>query len=313
MTAPNIEGLPYPFRIVSAQRRDDLKREIDSLHTNGQLADIVYRSYGRIFDCPLPEGYTESGSLIVVAVPRPQETVEFSWKGATHRLLLPPSYVGYWDVVDRVESLLNGLLKPSDYHAVVARVPQKIAATRSGLALYGRNNIAYVPNYGSFHMLVTYYSDMPCSTDTWQEPELMPQCRTCSACAKACPSGAISSDRVTIQQDRCITLYSGYSGALDFPDWLSTSWIECLVGCMKCQRICPVNRPHIEWIEKSETFSEEETLLLRKGVTENDLPESIREKLDRIGLIRFFGLQKCLEMFSRKLTLLLEEGAAPPA
>jgi len=46
MTTVKIEGLPYPCRTVSARRRLDLKREIETLHTDGKLADIVYRKYG---------------------------------------------------------------------------------------------------------------------------------------------------------------------------------------------------------------------------------------------------------------------------
>lgn len=305
MTTVNFDDLPYPHRIVSAQRREDMKKEIDTLHADGKLADIVYRSYIRIFDCPMPEGYTESGSLIIAAVPRPQETVGFSWKGMTHQLLLPPTYVRYWEITEQVEALLNQRLKTHGYSAAFARVPQKIAATCSGLAQYGRNNIAYVPGCGSLHMLATYYSDMPCPNDTWQEPIMMPQCQKCSACVNACPSKAIPLDGSTIQQDRCITLYSGYSGGLDFPDWLDDSWIECLIGCMKCQRTCPENRAYVKWIEQNESFSEEETQLLRSGLTENDLPEAIRDKLERTGLIRFFGLKRLLEVLSRKLNLLL--------
>lgn len=301
----NIDDLPYPHRTVSAHHREDMKKEIDALHADGKLADIVYRSYSRIFDCPMPKGYTESGSLIVAAVPRPQETIGFSWKGTIHRLLLPPSYIRYWEITEEVESLLNQKLNPHGYSAIFARVPQKIAAVRSGLAQYGRNNITYVPGCGSLHMLATFYSDMPCSHDVWQEPEIMPRCQTCSACAKSCPSNAISQDGFLIQQDRCITLYSGYSGGLDFPEWLEPSWVECLIGCMKCQRICPENQDYIKRIEDNESFSEEETQLLRTGLSENDIPGSIQDKLERMGLIRFFGLQKCLEVFSRKLNLLL--------
>jgi epoxyqueuosine reductase len=305
MTIENFEGLPYPHRILSAGRREEMRREIETLHHEGKLAGIVYRSYSRIFDCPMPEGFSESGSLIVAAVPRPQETVGFCWNGAVHRLLLPPSYIRYWEITARIEDLLNRLLGPRGYRAIFARVPQKIAATRSGLARYGRNNITYVPSCGSLHMLVTYYSDMPCSGDTWQEPEMLPLCRTCSACARACPSSAISGDGYTLRQDRCITLYSGYSGDFDLPGWLEPAWIECLIGCMKCQRICPENRVYVNWIEENETFSREETNLLRQGLTVETVPAPIRDKLDRLDLIRFFGLKECLEMFSRKLNLLL--------
>jgi epoxyqueuosine reductase len=305
MTTLSIDGIPYPHRILSARRREDMRKEIETLHTDGKLADIVYRSYRRIFDCLMPEGYSESGSLIVAAVPRPQETVGFSWKGSTHWLLLPPTYIRYWEITYQLESKLNELLKPQGYKAKFACVPQKIAAARSGLARYGRNNITYVPGCGSLHMLVTYYSDMPCPDDAWQEAEIMTQCQTCKACAGACPTKAISKDGFTIRQDRCLTLYSGYSGSLDFPGWLNQSWFECLIGCMKCQRICPENKSYINWIEENETFTEEETRLLREGLTEDNLPAEIRDKLDRLDLIRFFDLKNCLEMLARKLTLLL--------
>ena len=305
MSISSINGFPYPHRIVSARRRKEIKKAIETLHAEGKLADIVYHSYKRIFECPMPEGYSDSGSLIVAAVPRPQETVGFSWNGSIHWLLLPPTYIQYWGITYQLESQLNELLKPHGYKAIFARVPQKIAAAGSGLAQYGRNNITYVPGYGSLHMLVTYYSDMPCLNDAWQEAEIMPQCRTCKACAMACPTKAISKEGFTIRQDRCLTLYSGYSGSLDFPGWLNQSWIECLVGCMKCQRICPENKSYINWIEKNETFNEEETQLLRKGLTEDNLPDEIRDKLDRLDLIRFFELKNCLEMLSRKLSLLL--------
>lgn len=305
MSAPNFENFPYPYRIISARRREDLKNEIETLHSTGQLPDIVYRSYTRIFDCPLPQGFSDSASIFVTAVPRPQETIGFEWNGSIHPLLIPPTYIGFWEYTAKVKHLLNEIVSPYGYQLEYARIPQKIAATRCGLAKYGRNNISYVPGYGSLHMLVTYYIDMPCTQDTWQEPQLMEQCRTCSACSAACPSKAIPKNGHLIKQDRCLTLYSGYSGKLDFPQWLDTSWVECLVGCMRCQRICPENRPYINWIEQSETFTQEETRLMREGLTEETLPQNIREKLDRTDLIRFFGLKECLEMLSKKLNLLL--------
>ncbi|MGE5342126.1 MAG: hypothetical protein ACM3SY_11685 [Candidatus Omnitrophota bacterium] len=301
----NLEGLPYPYRIVSARRRGDIKNEIEMLHDSGKLADMVYRSYSRIFDCRMPDGYSESGSLIVMAIPRPQETIGFSWKGDIKWLLLPPSYIRYWEITEEAESLLNQRLEPHGYRATFARLPQKIAATRSGLAQYGRNNITYVPECGSLHMLATFYSDMPCTDDTWHDPQLMPRCQTCSACAAVCPSEAIPVDGFLIRQDRCITLYSGYFGGMEFPEWLDPSWVECLIGCMKCQRACPENRAHVNWIETNETFSEDETHLLRGGLSEETVSDSIRERLDRMGLIRFFGLKNCLEIFARKLPLLL--------
>ncbi len=48
---------------------------------------------------------------------------------------------------------------------------------------------------------------------------------------------------------------------------------------MKCQRTCPENRAYVKWSEKNETFSDEETQLLRTDLTANDIPGSIRDKL----------------------------------
>lgn len=305
MTITQIEGFPYPHRIVSAKRRNDLKNEIDSLHSGGKIADIVFRNYGS-FECPIPDGYSESGSLIITAIPRPMETIGFTWKGSVQWILVPPSYIGYWDILKQTESVLTDMLAPMGYRPILCRVPQKLAAVRSGLAKYGRNNIAYVPDFGSFHMLLTFYSDMPCPEDEWNEPELMPQCTNCSACKNACPTGAISDDSFIIDHERCITLYSGYIPGLDYPEWMDKSSIDCLIGCIKCQRNCPVNLPLTKNIEKNESFTEEETQLLRTGLNDGTLPDSIREKLTRLNLIQFFGVEKCLNMLSKKLNMFLQ-------
>lgn len=73
-----LAGVPFPHRIVSATHREDLKREIEATHDAGLLSDLIFRSYTRIFDCPLPDDCSGMRSLIVGALPRPQSRVAFT-------------------------------------------------------------------------------------------------------------------------------------------------------------------------------------------------------------------------------------------
>lgn len=299
-----LAGVPFPHRIVSAGRRDDLKREVEATHDCGLLTDLVFRSYARIFDCPLPYDCVGARSLIVGALPHPQTSVAFTWHGSRLTVLVPPTYVRYWELTRNTEDLLSARLAHAGHWVRFARVPQKALAVHSGLARYGRNNIAYVPGLGSFHMLVSYYSSMPCEQESWGEPQLLERCESCTACRRACPSGAIPGDRFVVRQDRCITFYSGYSGPQEHPEWLDPAWIECLVGCRRCQIVCPENRAFRRWVEDGWEFSEEETSILLAGATGATLPASIRAKLEAMGLIEFFGLEQCLQMLSRRLAIL---------
>jgi epoxyqueuosine reductase len=242
---------------------------------------------------------------VIAAVPHSPSVIVFRWNGRVLRLRVPPSYIRYWETTKKVESELNAILKASGQRAVFARVPQKLLAVRSGLGFYGRNNICYLPDLGSHHMLVSYYSDRPLAEDEiWRDPVLMERCRRCTACLKACPSGAISKDRFPLRQDRCLTFYSGYSGPQEFPAWLNSDWIDCLIGCLRCQDACPENAGFRGLaVEEKIFFEDEETESLRKGLTPRTLPRPLRLKLSRLGLIQFFGLSECLEMLSAKLSL----------
>jgi len=299
-----LPGVPFPHRIVSASRRDDLRREMDAAREAGLLSDLIYRNYTRFFECNVPDGCTGARSLIVGALPHPQSRVAFTWHGRRFPVLVPPSYIRYCELTRRAEALLNQRLAPLGHWARFARVPQKALAVHGGLARYGRNNIAYVPGLGSFHMLVSYYSSLPCEREEWVEPRLLESCENCIACRRACPTGAIPEDRFAVRQDRCITFYSGYSGPQRHPEWLDPNWIECLIGCRRCQIVCPENRPFRIFVHDGWEFSEDETALLLRGSTPETLPPALRARLDAMGLIEFFGLENCLEMLSRKLAIL---------
>lgn len=308
-----IDGFDIPHRIVPASRREDLSSLIRTQHDRGRLSDLIYQNYSKFFIASLPVRL-DARSLIVAAVAHHPSRVPFVSKGRRFFLRVAPSYVGYFDAIRAVRDRLKSLLAPAGSRIALAKVPQKTLAVRSGLAVYGRNNIAYVNGLGSYHMLVSFYSDRPAAEDVWLEPRTLDRCRRCRACLKACPTGAIRPDAFPISQERCLTFYAGYSGPQELPAWLDPALVENLVGCEKCQVICPENLAFRAVEFEQEGFSAEETAVLLENRPPADIPPGLAAKLDRLGLVEFFGVRQCLEMMSRRLALFLprvESGAIP--
>jgi len=191
------------------------------------------------------------------------------------------------------------ILEPSGYRVVLANLPKKLTAVRSGLAAYGKTNVTYIPGMGSFHRLVVLWSDLPCEQDQWQELRMMTTCEKCKACLRACPTGAIDPNRFLLHAERCLTFLNEKPQDVPFPPWVDPSWHNCLVGCLHCQKVCPENGEVRDWIEGDEVFSEEETALLLDGVAIDELPSATVAKLERLDLTDL------LEVLPRNLEALL--------
>jgi len=276
----------YRCSIVSAQRLDDLKQEIESRRNQGLLDQRLYQEYFTSFSYRPPENLAGASSLIVVATPQPQIQVVFNWNGKSRPLIIPPTYLHYSDGM--VRDLLGDVLEPKGYQIASALLPVKLLSARSGLSFYGKNNICYVLGMGSFHRLIAFYSDLPCLEDVWRESVMLEDCENCSACLNACPTGAITSDRFLIKAERCLTFLNESSA--DFPDWLNPSWHNCLVGCLHCQKACPQNSDFLEWIQPGAEFSEEETSLILDGVPLKKLPAATAKKLEKLYMLDYLNI-----------------------
>ena len=69
------------------------------------------------------------------------------------RRAVPPHYAGYYAVPRAMAEKVDELLRPSGHGAAFLEPPLKTLAACSGLARYGRNNIAYVDGLGSWLQL----------------------------------------------------------------------------------------------------------------------------------------------------------------
>ena len=287
-------------RTVSVDHVRDLQEGIERNLACGLLDEEFYRERLTYFSFKPPDILPDAKSLIVVAAPQPQIRVVFSCHGKPHSVIIPPTYLNETDKA--VEDILSSTLNAAKSHAARATLPLKLLAVCSGLGDYGRNNICYAPGMGSFHRLVAFYTDLPCSDDNWREPQVMKRCQDCRACLHSCPTGAITTDRFLIRAERCITFHN--ERLAEFPAWIDPSWHNCLVGCLRCQRVCPEDTPFLDWVEGNSTFSEEETTLILNSTPPDRLPSETARKLERLDMLEYS------EMLGRNLGVLFGEGVS---
>jgi epoxyqueuosine reductase len=292
-----LERRGYRSKIVPGGHIRDLQAEIEGQFRQGLFDEEFYTEALRDFDFKIADGFAGSKSLIIVAAPQPHVRVTFKLQGETYPCIIPTTYS--YETDRQIQNLLEHNLKPAGFAVKKTNIPWKLLAVRSGLAQYGKNNITYVNGLGSYHRLVAFISDFPAASDSWQTPQILAQCESCKACMKACPTGAITAGRFLIKAERCLTLYN--EGRGDFPRWIKPSWHNCLVGCLYCQKACPVNKDIPLPIEDGPVFSEKETALILQGTPLAELPQTAIEKLERMDMAEY------LPVLGRNINVLHEQ------
>jgi epoxyqueuosine reductase len=290
----------------------DAKAEIAMLATAGRLDSEFFSS--DLAAEVAPEEPRPGRSVVMIATPSPAHRVTFNLRasgGGKLEAILPPTYFRYQTSAEdiRQDLALHGLpgSKVDHLHG-----PHKAIAARLGLVRYGKNNLTYAPGLGSYLRLRGYWTDaeLPAS-NVLAGPALLPECEGCEKCRKACPTGAIGSDRLLLRAQRCLTRANENLG--DWPDWAASARHHCLVGCLLCQRVCPANPP-LPVEDSGLEFSAEETkaLLEHPQSPTPGLEASIRHKLTWLGPVY---LEKAL---GRNLAALVRSmpaasSSAPPA
>ena len=292
-----LESRGYRTASVSIDRVRQLQDRFEADLRDGLINPEVLRAYLKYIGFANPDSIVDPRSVIIVAVPQPSTEVVFTMNGKKLPAVIPPTYLHGNDA--EVEKILTDQLRPQGYTASRAILPVKLLAVHSGLARYGKNNIAYVSGLGSYHRLIAFYTDCPGPEDSWGDLQVLDECRDCQACTKKCPTGAISADSFRIRAERCLTFFNEQTP--DFPDWVDPSWHHCLVGCLHCQKACPVNKDMKNWTQPSVEFSQEETALMLKGIAIDDLPVETAKKLKQVDL------EDSLDILPRNLAHLIQD------
>jgi len=59
---------------------------------------------------------------------------------------------------------------------------------------------------------------------------------------------------------------------------------------MLCQKVCPQNREFVNWVKDRPQFSEEETVLVLKGIPLGQLPADTSAEWKNLGLDEDYGI-----------------------
>ncbi|MBI2891263.1 MAG: tRNA epoxyqueuosine(34) reductase QueG [Nitrospirae bacterium] len=143
---------------------------------------------------------------------------------------------------DRLERLTGWLERETPGERTLACVDtgpimEKAWAQRAGLGWMGKHTILINPELGSWVFLAVLLTTAELEADG--EP-LADQCRTCTLCIEACPSGAIVEPYV-LDARKCISYLTIEHRGPVAPamEPLMDGWI---FGCDVCQEVCPWNR-----------------------------------------------------------------------
>jgi len=259
-------------------------REVAARRDSGEIDEGLYGNELAALNgggFPRDSGLT---TVVVIVKPRPAHTVTFKLGETQIQAVLPPTYVRYQPLFDDVRRDLQEHGLPG---ARVERVgaPLKLLAASLGLVRYGLNNVTYAPGIGSYLQLFGYLTDAALPLpDGWRPkaPTLLQECETCGACLSNCPTGAIAEDRVLLHAERCLTFINENPGSI--PAWVPTWAHNGLIGCLLCQRSCPVNPPlPLECTGVSFTGEETQALMGDTGERSGPVWDGVRAKLKELG------------------------------
>jgi epoxyqueuosine reductase len=290
-----LEKNNFKGSVVSINRIRELKSRLDDLYSQRLLDETFFEERLNIFDFDISNILTKAKSIIITTTIQPIVKVEFHYRGTAHKVIVPPTYSNITD--KRANKLLRKILEPEDFTLTRVQLPEKLLLVMSGIGKYGKNYIAYVDGMGSFHRPAAFVTDANLDEIKWENPGLNQKCFKCTACIKSCPTGAISKNNFLISAEKCLTYYNERSHS--FPEWINPEWHNCIIGCMICQNICPLNKKHLDNTENSVTFSENETLQVLDKVSVNNLSRRTIDKLKKISLFDDYNL------LSRNLSVLV--------
>jgi epoxyqueuosine reductase len=278
-----LDAAGFVHRFADVSVAAELTEILADLRDSGEVSESLLAEYRESLSFSCPDEVGQAGVLIVVASPSPVVKVRFQLDSGPFEAVIPSTYISS-DSRERALEAMGSVLGPLGFTVARARVPVKLLAVRTGLAQYGRNNIAYVRNIGSFVRLDAFCTDAPLQIQdhktkaSWR----MSGCPPCRNCHHVCPTQCIPYDGKVIDAHRCLTYLNEHEG--EWPDWLDPRGHNSLVGCTRCQELCPMDRVHLRIPRVVAEFDREETEWVIKDLPAERLPSGVRAKLAALDL-----------------------------
>jgi ferredoxin len=143
---------------------------------------------------------------------------------------------GFYEVSNRAfhsANTLLGRLKEEGIRAERIYVPVRELALRSGVGVACLNGLTAYDGFGTRASVQVLAADLPHAV--YEPIRQERSCPGCGACIAACPSCAIDAEGYHFE--RCARAYQGKEA---MPTW-AMDCMESLLGCEKCQFVCPLN------------------------------------------------------------------------
>ena len=183
----------------------------------------------------------EAQSVIALAFPYAPPATEEVDANADLRGRIAAYALGrdYHDVLSERMQPLADLLRQSGHRAKTyidhGWMLDRAAGARAGIGWLGKNTNLLVPGVGSYVLL----SEIVTSAEIEPDSPSAKSCGSCTACLRACPTGALIAPGV-LDNRKCISFWTiEHHGVipLDVRPLLG-DWV---FGCDLCQEVCPVN------------------------------------------------------------------------
>lgn len=293
----------YRYRTLPVSRFRELQAEYDKSLASPQFSRAkAFRDQVAKLSFRIPADFPAARSVVVVAAFAKSMYVRFTVAGTQVRVLVPPQYYA----ADLNAAKLRGIVQQEIIKNANSRVvdvsesvPLKLLAARSGLGLYGKNNLIFVDGMGSYNLLYAFLTDHAFTEDNWAQLSLLGHCRRCDRCDRSCPTSSLMEGVLPINIDRCVTLYNEQPGA--FPSWMLRSSHTALMGCIRCQDSCPENSGYVQLSEMLEDVSEDETRKILAGTVDDGLLKSLQRKLRQFPAV---ASRETFPILTRNLSVL---------
>ncbi|MDL2224810.1 hypothetical protein LJC20_01160 [Eubacteriales bacterium OttesenSCG-928-M02] len=284
----------YLLRLLPLHGLDVLRHELHQLQADARLSSYQASLEKSLSRLSLPKVAFPIRSILFIGIPHPAYAKLSFFHHGENRLVLSPLIPDY----SAADATVAQCFAATSYHHAPAKsLPLKALAVHSGMAVYGKNNLTFTKEYGSFLSYTAYVSDVPPGEDIWYPPTLSPVCTTCAKCAVACPTGAIRPDVFLVDAATCLSNQNELPGLMS-PS-IPAHAHHAAYDCMLCQLNCPLNNRLLSSAIGPIHFSQAETTALLRYQDGDVLPPETISKLSSLQLLDW------LPVLPRNLTLAL--------
>ena len=232
--------------IARAEPLDEDARRLERWLNKGMHGSMQYMANHfdlRVDPCKLVPGARSVITLLLNYFPG-REAMPESSEGSSPRISKYAYGKDYHEVIRGKLNLLLQQMRASigevEGRGFVDSAPvlERSWAVRSGLGWIGKNGNLLHKQAGSFFFIATLIVDLELEYDV---PFAGDYCGTCRKCIDACPTDAISEDKV-VNGSQCISYFTIELKDLLIPENMKGKFQDWLFGCDTCQDVCPWNR-----------------------------------------------------------------------